>query len=129
MQDLPPEAISEALASLLPDEDRSVLADGAFARDLHDFFAEGVRDGVDGWLDDDLAFTRPWGFELSEIAVPTSLWQGSVDLMVPLAHGRWIARAAPGVAAHLLEGEGHLSIVSHHSGAILDELLASAGRR
>ena len=31
---------------------------------------EGVRTGVGGWLDDDLAFVRPWGFDLASISIP-----------------------------------------------------------
>lgn len=52
----------------------------------------------------------PWGFDLGEIDTPTAIWQGSEDLMVPFAHGRWLASRVPGAAVHLLEGEGHLSI-------------------
>lgn len=33
----------------------------------------------DGWLDDHVAFARPWGFELGDIRVPVSLWHGSAD--------------------------------------------------
>jgi pimeloyl-ACP methyl ester carboxylesterase len=32
----------------------------------------------DGWVDDNLAFARDWGFALSAIEVPVSLWFGSV---------------------------------------------------
>ena len=71
---------------------------------------EGLRIGVDGWLDDDLAFTRPWGFDLGAITVPTQLWQGDADLMVPFAHGVWLADHISGVTPHLLAGEGHLSV-------------------
>ena len=66
---------------------------------------------MDGWFDDDMAFVRPWGFEPAEITVPTFLWQGSEDLMVPFDHGRWLAEQVPGVTAHLEQGEGHLSVV------------------
>jgi hypothetical protein len=58
---------------------------------------EGLRTGVDGWLDDDLAFTKPCGFDLGEIAVPTQLWQGTEDLRVPFAHGLWLADHVAGV--------------------------------
>lgn len=36
-------------------------------------------DSVDGWLDDNIAFASPWGFELSTITVPVSLRFGAVD--------------------------------------------------
>ena len=78
----------------------------------------------DGWLDDDLAFTRPWGFDLASIATPTFLWQGTEDLMVPLAHGEWLAGEIPGIRAHLVPGEGHLSIGVGRLPQILGELAA-----
>ena len=62
--------IIEAMATLLPDVDRALLTEDfgdALAANMH----EGLRTGVDGWLDDDLAFTRPWGFDLGAITVPT----------------------------------------------------------
>ena len=71
---------------------------------------EGLRRGVDGWIDDDLAFTQPWGFQLEEISIPTMIWQGSDDLMVPFAHGQWLASHLPQASVHLEQGEGHLSI-------------------
>jgi pimeloyl-ACP methyl ester carboxylesterase len=57
--------------------------------------------------------------------VPTYLWQGSDDLMVPFAHGRWLAERVPGVIAHLEQGEGHLSIGIGALDRMLDELTAS----
>jgi hypothetical protein len=30
-----------------------------------------------GWFDDDMAFINDWGFDLSAITVPVSLWQGT----------------------------------------------------
>jgi pimeloyl-ACP methyl ester carboxylesterase len=113
-----------SLDSLLPDVDRAVLT-GEFAEDTLAGFREGLRDGVDGWLDDDLAFTRPWGFTLAEAAVPVIIWQGTKDLMVPFAHGRWLAEHMPEAAAHLEDGEGHLSIALGAMDRMLDELVAT----
>jgi len=113
--------ISEQMQTLLPPVDQDSLTG-----DFGDFLALGFRQAVsvsiDGWLDDDLAFTRPWGFELSAITVPTYLWQGSEDLMVPFAHGLWLADRVPGVTAHLEQGQGHLSIGLGAMGRMLDEL-------
>jgi pimeloyl-ACP methyl ester carboxylesterase len=120
------EQIVEQLSTLLPPVDRECLTG-----EVGDFLALGFRDSVsvsvDGWLDDDLAFTRPWGFDLSDVAVPTFVWQGSEDLMVPFAHGRWLAEHVPGVVAHLEPGQGHLSVGIGAMGRMLDELVASAG--
>ena len=109
MQQADGPGLIEALSSLLPDVDRALLTD-EFGEALSANIREGLRTGVDGWLDDDLAFTRPWGFDLGAITVPTALWQGTEDLMVPFAHGLWLADHVAGVDAHLLNGEGHLSV-------------------
>jgi len=116
-------ALVSALGSLLPAVDRALLT-AKLGEDFAANIREGLRVGVDGWLDDDLAFTEPWGFALSEIAVPTVIWQGSDDLMVPFAHGQWLAARIPGVVAHLEQGEGHLSIAVGAIDQILQELVA-----
>jgi pimeloyl-ACP methyl ester carboxylesterase len=56
--------------------------------------------------------------------VPTYVWQGSEDLMVPFAHGEWLAAHVPGVVAHLEPGEGHLSIGVGATDRMFDELTA-----
>ena len=114
----------ESMATLLPDVDRAALT-AEFGEDMAANLGEGVRTGVDGWVDDDLAFVAPWGFSLDEIAVPTFVWQGSEDLMVPFAHGQWLAAHLPGVTPHLEQGEGHLSIGVGALDRMLDELLTA----
>lgn len=119
-----PEEVVASMASLLPEVDRAVLTH-EFGEDTAASFAEALRVSVAGWLDDDLAFVRPWGFSLDEVTVPVALWQGSEDLMVPFAHGSWLGDRIPGVAAHLEAGEGHLSIGVGAIGRMLDELTAA----
>lgn len=113
--------IKEVMSNLLPPVDAAVLTGG---RAVH--FKEGsecaLAQGVAGWRDDDIAFTRPWGFELDEIRVPTLLWQGVQDLMVPLAHAHWLAGRIPGVEAHISDEDGHLSIAVGRRGEIYDWL-------
>lgn len=125
--DIQPHQIIDAMASLLPDVDRAVLTD-EYAEDSASGMREAVRVGVDGWLDDDLAFVNPWGFALEEVTIPTAIWQGSLDLMVPFAHGVWLAEQLPHASVHLVEGEGHLSIghADADGDAMLDELQAAA---
>ena len=111
-----------ALSTLLPDVDRAVMTD-EFAEDMAASFREALVSGVDGWLDDDLAFIHPWGFDLDEISCPVMVWQGSADLMVPFSHGEWLASNVPGVTAHLEDGEGHLSVGVGALDRMLDELV------
>lgn len=120
------EGILEMLSTLLPPVDRAVLT-GELAEDLVAGVREALRTGIEGWLDDDLAFVSPWGFDLADIEVPVTLWQGSEDLMVPFAHGQWLAERVPGVDAHLEDGEGHLSITVGHVDQMLDHLVRLAG--
>ncbi len=117
-------ALVSELSTLLPDVDRAVLTD-EYGEDMASSFAEALRVGVDGWLDDDLAFVQPWGFDLTELKIPTFVWQGGEDLMVPFQHGQWLAGQIPGVTAHLEPREGHLSIAVGSLGRMLDELAAT----
>jgi pimeloyl-ACP methyl ester carboxylesterase len=116
--------IVKSMHTLLPDVDRAVITD-EYGEDLLASFNEALRTGVDGWVDDDLAFARPWGFDVTDLAVPAFIWQGSADLMVPFSHGQWLAAHIPGAVVHLEEGQGHLSITVGAIGAMLDELVAT----
>ncbi len=126
LKDVTAAGIIASLESLLPEVDRATLT-GEFGEDLAASIHDGLRLGIDGWMDDDLAFTKPWGFDLSEVTAPTALWQGSEDLMVPFAHGQWLSSRVPGVTAHLELGEGHLSVGLGALEPMLDELVAAAG--
>lgn len=99
------------MAGMMASVDR-VQLDDEFAEDMAAGFLEAVRIGNDGWVDDDLAFVNGWGFDVADIAVPTTVLQGAQDLMVPFAHGEWLAAHIPGAASLLLPGEGHVSVTS-----------------
>jgi pimeloyl-ACP methyl ester carboxylesterase len=118
------EQVAEALGDLVSPVDVGVLT-GDYAAYLATTFRRAVSTGIWGWLDDDLAFTRPWGFDLDEVDVPVVVWQGGQDRMVPFAHGQWLATHLPGARPRLLTKEGHLSIAVASFGKILDDLLAN----
>ncbi len=122
LADISADAVAASMASLPPPVDVQALT-GEFADDLAASFREAVSRGVDGWLDDDLAFLQPWGLDLADLTGPTLVWQGSEDLMVPFAHGQWLAAQLPGARTHLEAGEGHLSISVGALDRMLDELV------
>ncbi len=103
------EQIAEAFGDLVDEVDRAALT-GEFAAMEAAAVRHALSMGIAGWVDDDLAFVKPWGFELGGIGVPTHIWQGAHDRMVPFAHGQWLAERIPGARAQLYDDEGHISL-------------------
>jgi pimeloyl-ACP methyl ester carboxylesterase len=118
-----PEQLADEMRSLLSPPDAAALT-GELAEYLHETFLVATKRGVDGWVDDDLAFTRPWRFDVGAIAVPVQLWQGGRDLMVPQAHGEWLARHVPNAEVHIAPDDGHLTVVQHNVGKVHAWLLS-----
>jgi pimeloyl-ACP methyl ester carboxylesterase len=63
--------------------------------------------GIDGCVDDVLALTRPWDFDVAAIRVPVSIWYGPEDALCPRAHTDWLVGHIPGAEARQLPG-GHV---------------------
>jgi pimeloyl-ACP methyl ester carboxylesterase len=105
-----PEELVQVLDSLLGPEDKSVLT-GRFAEYLLECDRHGLKDGVDGWIDDDFAFVEPWGFEVEAISRPVLLLHGEDDRFVPVSHGHWLAARIPGVEARIDPSDGHLTLL------------------
>jgi len=119
----PPDRIVEAMESLLSPVDQRALS-GGLGRYLAESFRIGLGPGVEGWVEDDLAFVSPWGFGVEDVRVPLLIWQGHEDLMVPPAHGRWLAARAHGAEVHLSPEDGHLTLLEHRVAGVHEWLLA-----
>jgi pimeloyl-ACP methyl ester carboxylesterase len=91
----------------LSEADRKVLARPDMAQMRRDVAIEQTINGVSGWVDDDLAFTQPWGFDPAAITVPVQISYGTADVLVPPQHGEWLAATVPGAQVQLNE-LGHL---------------------
>ncbi len=87
-------------------------------------YAHAFSISSDGFFDDDRAFLKPWGFSVSDITVPISLWYGSNDLMVPSSHGDWLTRTIPGATGHYFAADGHMSIWLNHLEEIAKDILS-----
>jgi pimeloyl-ACP methyl ester carboxylesterase len=90
----------------MPEADRIEMAKHQRAEAAHILTA--VAPGVDGWVDDDLALVKPWGFDVASCRVPVVLAYGLQDQLVPAAHGDWLAAHVPGAVAWVDDGTGHM---------------------
>jgi len=107
-----PATLVQAMSSLLCPPDVAALTVEA-AKFLITQVREGIQERRDGWADDDIAFTTPWAFELSQIRIPVMLMHGEQDQMVPFSHSRWLAGKIPNVETRFQPGDGHLTIAFH----------------
>lgn len=93
----------------LDEADRAVLGRPDVGRVIQEATADLARGGPWGWVDDDLAFTRPWGFDVAEITAPVEIRYGVRDVLVPAAHGRWLARHVPSAREVVDTTAGHMA--------------------
>lgn len=102
-----PDAILDEIAAELSEADRRALARPEVRVVFREAIGAAVSGGLSGWIDDDLAFARPWGFELSAVGQEVLLLQGEHDLLVPRAHMDYIARKVRNARLTVVPGEGH----------------------
>jgi pimeloyl-ACP methyl ester carboxylesterase len=79
--------------------------------------------GDQGAVDDDLAYTSPWGFDLEQVITPVLLVHGGEDRVIPPAHAQHLLQRLPHAELWLRPRDGHVSILDAVPVA-LDWLLA-----
>ena len=76
------------------------------------WFIESGRHGAKGPVQDYRALAD-WGFDLGQVRMPVSVWQGDADKLVAMAYAEDLVARAPGATLHRCPGEGHLAMVTH----------------
>jgi pimeloyl-ACP methyl ester carboxylesterase len=94
----------------LSEADRAQLATAERMQIIRESVAELAAGEIFGWVDDDLAITQPWGFDVSAITVPVLVRYGLTDVLVPAAHGAWLAANVPGCIVKIDGVAGHLGV-------------------
>jgi pimeloyl-ACP methyl ester carboxylesterase len=102
-----PASLLAMLQGQLPDSDLRVVADHGIRALLLATYAEALRTSAHGWIDDDLAFITPWGFDLASVAVPVLLWHGASDTISPVSHVKWLAANIPNAQVVVQAGAAH----------------------
>jgi pimeloyl-ACP methyl ester carboxylesterase len=118
------DAVIDEMLTELPEIDRERASKPEQRAIMRESWLESVRQGFRGWADDDLAFAKPWGFELEDVAVETRVWQGELDVLTPRPHGEYVASRLPNGHFELLEGGGHF--LDEEWGVVLEWLAAAA---
>jgi pimeloyl-ACP methyl ester carboxylesterase len=102
-----------AAAHLAP---RRVSADAGGDEADHLALAAAIAQGLhhtDGVVADYRLMDRPWGFDPSELTVPTTIWQGDADELVPPAWGQRLHDAIAGSQLRVVPGATHYLWYEH----------------
>jgi pimeloyl-ACP methyl ester carboxylesterase len=114
-----PRRVIGLIESELSEPDKRVVGDVALRRLLLGTYAEALRQGAAGWIDDVLAFRKPWEIALSNITSRVRLWHGEDDRFSPVDHTRWLSHQIPHVELQIQAGIGHFGAVE-----VLPEILS-----
>jgi pimeloyl-ACP methyl ester carboxylesterase len=90
---------AEMRASVSPDDPEGAM------------ILEQTRNGVWGWVDDEIVNVTAWGFDPAEVSAPTAIWSHPDDTVTPPNHAEWLATAIP--SAFLVSSPnalGHVAI-------------------
>lgn len=102
-----PASLLAMLQTELPDPDQRVVADPGIRSLLLATYAEALRTSTHGWVDDDVAFHSPWGFDPAAVTAPVLLWHGARDTLSPVSHVKWLADRIPSAAVVVHPGAAH----------------------
>ncbi|MEP9365704.1 alpha/beta hydrolase [Nocardioides sp. CN2-186] len=95
-------------AALQPPGDKNLLSRPEFKAMFLDDLLNGSRFQTSAPINDLILFTRPWGFEASDVTVPVRWWHGDDDHIVPFRHGRYLVDRLPDATMSVIDGESHL---------------------
>src|SRR5262245_38530378 len=103
--------------------DRELLARSGVRISLQAAMGEGLRPGVEGVAQDLRLYCSPWRLQFADIDVPTIIWQGGDDPVVPPEAAYALARALPNCRLDVIPAAGHYWMFSRF-GLILDAVAA-----
>jgi pimeloyl-ACP methyl ester carboxylesterase len=87
-------------------------------------WAADLRDALqtyDGYARDNVAWGADWDIDPWRLGVPTWIWHGDLDRMVPPSHGQWLAARIPNSTFVIRPSKGHGGTIFEH----WDDMLAT----
>ena len=105
------------------------LMNSTFSQLMTVNWREGLSRSSTGMATDARIYQEPWPFDLADIDVPTVIWHGEADTIVPVSIGRYYAAHVPGSEAHFPAEDGHLSIIVNRLDDVARFVLHGAAAR
>lgn len=102
----------------MPESDGEIMRDPATRRMFLTDLVGNSRRQCQAVLNDATLMGRHWGFDIRDIRVPTRVWMGTEDRIVPPEHGRHLAAVIPDAELEVHEGAGHLAGFGYGEGVL-----------
>jgi pimeloyl-ACP methyl ester carboxylesterase len=113
----------KTLMESAPPSDKAVMEDPDWQRVLVESVTEAFRPGPEGWVDESMAQSLDWDFDVADVRCSVTWWHGDHDANTPLAPVRRLIERMDRVDLRVREDAGHLEPFHRHE-EILGELLA-----
>lgn len=106
----------------LPEPDRIILENPAQWSSMITALTEAFRQGVAGPAREFKLLLSEWGFDLSKITCPVTIWYGQQDRQAPISHAKIYERLLPNSKLKLSNEEAHLSMLYNHVEEIFESV-------
>lgn len=118
-----PELMFQMLFAGAAGQDRVLLSDRAFRREIRDSLRLSLEDGASGYVRDLTAYVQPWQARLAEVTADTAIWHGAADTWTPAGMAVLLKTCIP-AASHLniVDRLSHYSCLFHAMPLILFQI-------
>lgn len=106
----------------MPEVDQLFFSNPESGKAIINATKEAFRNGVGGVSQEIILTLKPWGFNLDNINVPVTIFQGGQDKQAPEMHAKIYAKLIPNANSVFFKDEGHISILQNHGGEILQRI-------
>jgi len=109
-----PQKALKGFLKLMSTPDQEVLRNEAVMTIIEDMFKEAFRKGSEGVAYEiSKLLVQDWGFDLKDVTVPVSFWQGKEDNNVPYQWAELMSNEINNSSTKMFSDEGHLIIFNH----------------
>ncbi len=120
--DTDPDRYLDRLTRGLSSRDRQATQNPEIKSILRSSFQHSYKQNPEHAMVDMKLYVTPWDFQISEIKIPTYLWHGTEDHIVPYQNSVLIQKAIPHADFFTFHGEGHYSVAIEKLPVIMQKL-------